>query len=230
MKRWIILVVLLCLASVDAQAQLRPVTKTLQSAAAATQDGDPINVDGFSTVGVQVTISNTATVTFEATQNLSTWQAVVCTLTSSTSATLVSTATATGTYHCNVAGMVQFRVRVSAYTSGTITVTATASPAVLGRKGGGSGGGAPTDATYLTATSNGTLSNEVVIGVVDDTVIVANGSTWEAKTLPSCSNATTSKLLYNTTTNAFSCGTDQDSGVGSGMTHPQVMARASIGF
>jgi len=141
MKRWIILLVLLCLASVDAQAQVRPVTKTLQSAAAATQDGDTINVDGFSTVGVQVTISNTATVTFEATQNLSTWQAVVCTLTSSTSATLVSTATATGTYHCNVAGMVAFRVRVSAYTSGTVTVTATASPAVLGKKGGGAGGG-----------------------------------------------------------------------------------------
>lgn len=96
--------------------------------------------------------------------------------------------------------------------------------------GGGGGGGAPTDATYLTTTANGTLSNEVVVGVVDDTTIVGNGSTLEAKTLPSCSNGTTSKLLYNSTTNEFSCGTDQDSGAGSGMTHPQVMARTSVGF
>lgn len=94
----------------------------------------------------------------------------------------------------------------------------------------GGSGGAPTDATYLTTTSDGTLSNEVVIGVVDDTTIVGNGSTLQAKTLPSCSNGTTSKLLYNSTTNEFSCGTDQDSGAGSGMTHPQVMARTSLGF
>lgn len=33
-----------------------------------------------------------------------------------------------------------------------------------GGSGGGGGGGAPTDATYLTATSNGSLSNEVVWG------------------------------------------------------------------
>lgn len=51
----------------------------------------------------------------------------------------------------------------------------------------------------------------------DDNVMVANGSTWELKALPDCSNATTSKLLYNITTNAFSCGTDQTS-AGGGIT------------
>lgn len=35
---------------------------------------------------------------------------------------------------------------------------------------------------------------------------------WEKKTLPSCSNATTSKLLYDNSTNTFSCGVDQDTG------------------
>jgi hypothetical protein len=49
----------------------------------------------------------------------------------------------------------------------------------------------------------------------DDNVMVGNGTTWQTKALPSCSNATTSKLLYDTATNAFSCGTDQSSG-GSG--------------
>lgn len=136
----IVVLVALCLMATNAQAQFLPVTTTLQSAAAATGNGTAMNVDGYSTVGVQVTISNTATVTFEATQDLSAWQAVVCTLTSSTSATLVASVTATGTYHCAVSGMVQFRARVSAYTSGTVTVTATASPGVLGKGGGGGGG------------------------------------------------------------------------------------------
>lgn len=49
----------------------------------------------------------------------------------------------------------------------------------------------------------------------DDTTHVANGSAWEAKALPSCSNGTTSKLLYDTASNTFSCGTDQTSAGGS---------------
>jgi hypothetical protein len=46
----------------------------------------------------------------------------------------------------------------------------------------------------------------------DDNVAVGSGSAWQYKALPSCSDATGSKLLYNSTTNAFSCGTDQNSG------------------
>lgn len=48
----------------------------------------------------------------------------------------------------------------------------------------------------------------------DDNVMVGNGTTWQTKALPSCSNASTSKLLYDNSTNAFSCGTDQGSGAG----------------
>jgi hypothetical protein len=96
-------------------------------------------VDNYTGVGVQVTISNTATVTFEVSQNQSTWQEATCVLTSSTSGALTTTATATGTYQCNVAGMTLFRARVSAWTSGTVTVTATATAAIVGKKGGGSG-------------------------------------------------------------------------------------------
>ncbi len=43
----------------------------------------------------------------------------------------------------------------------------------------------------------------------DDNVMVGNGTTWQSKTIPDCDNATTSKLLYDQTTNAWSCGTDQ---------------------
>lgn len=51
----------------------------------------------------------------------------------------------------------------------------------------------------------------------DDTTLVSSGSAWVASALPSCSNATTSKLLYTTSTNAFSCGTDQSGGGGVGV-------------
>lgn len=50
----------------------------------------------------------------------------------------------------------------------------------------------------------------------DDNVIVGNGTTWETKAIADCDTASTSKLLYDTTTNAFSCGTDQNSGGGGG--------------
>jgi len=116
--------------------QLRSATKTLQNAVGATGNGASLPVDNYTGVGVQVTISNTATVTFEVSQNQSTWQAATCVLTSNTSGTQVTTATATGTYQCNVAGMILFRARVSAWTSGTVTVTATATTAVFSKKGG----------------------------------------------------------------------------------------------
>lgn len=51
----------------------------------------------------------------------------------------------------------------------------------------------------------------------DDQVLVADSTTagtWRA--VPSCSNGTTSKLLYNSTSNTFSCGTDQSGGGGGG--------------
>lgn len=49
----------------------------------------------------------------------------------------------------------------------------------------------------------------------EDAVLVGAGTTdWAPKVLPSCSSGTTSKLLYDTATNTFSCGTDQTAGGG----------------
>jgi hypothetical protein len=50
-------------------------------------------------------------------------------------------------------------------------------------------------------------TNQTWVGTAADTVT--------AKTLPSCSNGTTSKLLYDNATQTFSCGTDQTGGAGS---------------
>lgn len=53
--------------------------------------------------------------------------------------------------------------------------------------------------------------------------------TFTAKTLPSCSNGTNDKLLYNNSTNEFSCGTDGGGG-GGGLSHDQTMTRIAYGF
>lgn len=115
-------------------------THTFQSAAGATGNGTPLAVDNYSTVGLQVVISDTATVTFEVTSDGTNWASAVCTASGDTAGTLVTTASASAAYQCNIAGYQQFRARVSSFTGGTITVTGRATTAVLGRKGGGGGG------------------------------------------------------------------------------------------
>ena len=69
------------------------------------------------------------------------------------------------------------------------------------------------------ATQSGTHSASVndfsTDTIADDQVWVGDSSsTGTFRTMPSCSGATTEKLLYNNTTNAFSCGTDQGGAAG----------------
>ncbi len=55
-------------------------------------------------------------------------------------------------------------------------------------------------------------------GVTANGVPIADGSGFSLSVLPSCSNATTEKLLYNSTTRVFSCGSDQTGAGGTGIT------------
>ncbi len=97
----------------------------LQSAAAATGNGTAlvttdVNNGALTTLTMQVTGITTATITFEATVDGSNWIAVACTnLNDGTAAT---TATANGLFRLTCLGLVSVRARISAYTSGTITV------------------------------------------------------------------------------------------------------------
>jgi hypothetical protein len=72
--------------------------------------------------------------------------------------------------------------------------------------------------TRAIADTTGTLAvargGTNLTAAADDNVLVGNATTWETKALPDCDTAATSKLLYDTTTNAFSCGTDQAAGGG----------------
>lgn len=154
MKHWILswaIVVGLLVGASPSQAvdDYRPLA-TLQNAAAATGNGTALDVAGYGTVAVQVTISATATVTFEGSSDGATWASVVCSSTDSTSATLTTSATATGLYQCSVSGLSNFRARISSFGSGTVTVTGRAVRMSLGKRGGSTGGGGSASAAGST--------------------------------------------------------------------------------
>jgi hypothetical protein len=101
----------------------------LQNNVAAAVDGATLTVLPFSTVVVELTITNTATVTFEGSTHT-----IFSALNATNMSTGVtaSTATASGLYQINVAGLATFRARVSAFTSGNITAVARATSANKG--------------------------------------------------------------------------------------------------
>src|SRR3990167_74115 len=130
---------------------------TLQNAAEATGNGTAIEVAGYTSVALTVTISATATVTFEGSEDGSTYASRSCVSIASTSGTGVTSATATGTYQCSVAGLSHFRARVSSFGSGTVTVHARATTAVARVGGGGlPSDGSVNDCILNTAPGTGT--------------------------------------------------------------------------
>ena len=72
-----------------------------------------------------------------------------------------------------------------------------------------------TNVTGVLPIANGGTGTSTAVAASQ--ILVGNGTSYDYTTLPSCSNSTTSKLLYNNTTRTFTCGTDQTGG-GSGAT------------
>ena len=94
---------------------------TLQNGATATGVGNVANTIGHAGAALQVSGTFVGTITWQATVDGANWVAVRATnLTSGTQAT---TATAAGIYFIPVAGLAGIRANITAYTSGTITVT-----------------------------------------------------------------------------------------------------------
>lgn len=80
-----------------------------------------VNTAADERVGVQITGTFVGTVTFEATIDGTNW--VACAMTAAADATIVTTATAPGLFRGETIPFVQFRVRCSAFTSGSIVVS-----------------------------------------------------------------------------------------------------------
>lgn len=90
-----------------------------QSAAAATADGTVANVQGYTSGVVQITGSFTATVTFEGSQDGSTWVALALADLNSTTRARATSASGAGMWLLDdVGGLRKFRARVT-WTSGT---------------------------------------------------------------------------------------------------------------
>lgn len=96
--------------------------EVLQSAATATGNGTAIEMEGVSRLTVEVTGTFVGTVTFEGTVDDSSW--FVVGMKTAADGVAVSAPTAPGAWKLPADGpaLSQFRARVSAYTSGSITV------------------------------------------------------------------------------------------------------------
>lgn len=100
----------------------------LQNAATAVGNGTPLTMDGFTYVCIQTVGTFSATVTLEGTIDGTNWVEIGATdLNATNHATKVKGITGTGIYLLDhVGGLTSFRARISAYTSGSVTVYAQA--------------------------------------------------------------------------------------------------------
>lgn len=94
----------------------------LHTAAVATADGAIMDVRGCSSVTVQIVGITTATVTFKARQDGSNW--VTIPAKNKASGAEATTATADGLYDVPIHGCSEFIADITAWTAGTITITA----------------------------------------------------------------------------------------------------------
>jgi len=101
-------------------------TVVMQPAAVATGNGTAIECTEVAggackQLALQVQGITTATITWEATIDSTNWKGLLVTPLDTGTAAL--TATADGIFRVDVTGLAQFRARISAWTSGAITVT-----------------------------------------------------------------------------------------------------------
>lgn len=94
----------------------------LQSAAVATGNGTVIDLSGMGAMSLIISGTFVGTITFEAQDPAGGFATIMLQQLAST--TLSSTATTTGVWRGPIGGLSGFRARISAFTSGSITVTA----------------------------------------------------------------------------------------------------------
>ena len=98
----------------------------MQDGAAATGNGTPINCPGHGTFTGQVSGTFVGTITWEATLDGTNWIAIG--LTNLNTANVATTTTVAGIFRVSCAGLALLRARISAYTSGAITVHGRVTP------------------------------------------------------------------------------------------------------
>lgn len=157
-----LLLLLLMPIAISAQQNATGASATLQSAAVAVGNGTTLTTERWNAARVRVTIAATATVTFEVQTDNTNWDAVIAT--NVTTDVRATTATATGTYIVVTNGA-PLRARISAWTSGAVTVTARQFYNSTAYKDGG-GGGLTIGTTAITGGTSGRVlfDNAGVVG------------------------------------------------------------------
>lgn len=167
--------------------------KTLHSATASAIPGNPLNVVGYNTATVQLTLTD-ATVTFKG-SNHTTYFAIPCqNLTTSATAT---TATTTGLYACDVAGLSSFIADVTTFGSGTVAAVGRASTAALSSSTAISGGAGDASAANQT-TMIGHLDGLEALGTTSNT----NTGTTATQTTTTATQTTATAAGVGTTADA----------------------------
>jgi len=101
---------------------------TLQNAATGTGNGTALYTDGHATAMFTVTGSGSWTVTFEGTEDGTNWYSLNTNRQGTDTIGSTATNTTLGTYKADVSGFQYVRARVSTFASGSVTVTAHATP------------------------------------------------------------------------------------------------------
>lgn len=143
---------------------------TMQNAAVATGAGSSLPVDGRTTAAIQVTIAGTATITFEGQVGSGTMTAMP--FINLVTGAVSTTATATGIYVANVAGLSNVQARISSWSSGAVTAIGQAVDGPVGN-------------ALQTMTTSGTVTATGTVGI--------------DQTTPNTTNRVTAALYVKTT-------------------------------
>ena len=124
MRVWVILFIILLVPAWAWSAMPETVDVSFHNAATGTANGPSVDVSGYTSVALDVAISSAATVTFEGSVSgaSNSFQPIACTIASSTTGVPATTRTGSDIVFCSLKGLLQFRVRISSYVSGTVTV------------------------------------------------------------------------------------------------------------
>lgn len=156
--------------------------QTLQSAATATGNGTALDVRTASAISAQITGTFVGTVTWEGTVDGTNWIALQATNANDDSR--ATTATAPGIYSIVLHGCVQFRARISAYTSGSITVKGRLGQGMITRNAGGGGTSVGGSNKQVQVNAGGSLAGaagfEYQSGVSPNIAITQQGDALEA--------------------------------------------------
>ena len=143
---------------------------TATTASSSALNGTALDTTGYTSLGLQVVISDTATVNFEGTVDNSNWVATGCVATSDTATATVTSTTASKLYQCNVAGLAQFRARISGFTAGTVTVKGRLTTGPWSKRGGTGDALTTNPLSQFAATTSaqlaGVISNETGSGLL----------------------------------------------------------------